>query len=73
MQGSGTVCREDDGLRPYRCLTIESDVTVVPNPVSSLPGLTRLRGRSRFGAAKARQSIERSASLEDGCAGQARA
>jgi hypothetical protein len=73
MQGSGTACREDDGLRLYRCLTIESDVVDAPNGVSSLPGLTRLRGRSRFGVAKARQSIARSASLEDSCAGQARA
>jgi len=30
MQGSGTSCREDDGLRLCCCLTIESDVSVRP-------------------------------------------
>jgi hypothetical protein len=41
MQSSGTSCREDAGLRPCCCLTIESDVADAPSAVSSLPGLTR--------------------------------
>jgi hypothetical protein len=29
MQGSGTSCRENDDLRPHRCLTCESDARLI--------------------------------------------